>query len=132
MRRIEHKPGREGFASPANAALGRSEQAEALDLDHDPNEGQAAEQQQVEREGEPPAGRRRGSRLPRISAPSADEQPGAPGEDDDRRDVGVEGAHAPPGQGEQHRTEEHTSELQSLMRISYADLCLKKKKKSNY
>src|SRR3546814_9929505 len=25
------------------------------------------------------------------------------------------------------RSEEHTSELQSLMRISYADLCLKKK-----
>src|SRR3546814_8191030 len=28
------------------------------------------------------------------------------------------------------RSEEHTSELQSLMRISYADLCLKKKKNS--
>src|SRR3546814_2934287 len=28
-----------------------------------------------------------------------------------------------------HRSEEHTSELQSLMRISYADLCLKIKKK---
>src|SRR3546814_4714442 len=27
----------------------------------------------------------------------------------------------------QHRSEEHTSELQSLMRISYADFCLKKK-----
>src|SRR3546814_8270713 len=27
------------------------------------------------------------------------------------------------------RSEEHTSELQSLMRISYADICLKKKKK---
>src|SRR3546814_7660810 len=27
----------------------------------------------------------------------------------------------------QIRSEEHTSELQSLMRISYADLCLKKK-----
>src|SRR3546814_6983444 len=26
-----------------------------------------------------------------------------------------------------HRSEEHTSELQSLMRISYADFCLKKK-----
>src|SRR3546814_4166422 len=30
---------------------------------------------------------------------------------------------------EQHRSEEHTSELQSLMRISYAVFCLKKKKK---
>src|SRR3546814_6775241 len=30
------------------------------------------------------------------------------------------------------RSEEHTSELQSLMRISYAVFCLKKKKKNNY
>src|SRR3546814_10504160 len=30
---------------------------------------------------------------------------------------------------ERHRSEEHTSELQSLMRISYAVFCLKKKKK---
>src|SRR3546814_8889371 len=29
---------------------------------------------------------------------------------------------------EHHRSEEHTSELQSLMRISYAVFCLKKKK----
>src|SRR3546814_4887744 len=29
----------------------------------------------------------------------------------------------------QYRSEEHTSELQSLMRISYAVLCLQKKKK---
>src|SRR3546814_1856653 len=32
---------------------------------------------------------------------------------------------------EAHRSEEHTSELQSLMRISYAVFCLKKKKKVN-
>src|SRR3546814_9835247 len=33
------------------------------------------------------------------------------------------------GDAEQHgRSEEHTSELQSLMRISYAVFCLKKKK----
>src|SRR3546814_5018731 len=30
-----------------------------------------------------------------------------------------------------HRSEEHTSELQSLMRISYAVFCLKKKKPYN-
>src|SRR3546814_10235078 len=30
------------------------------------------------------------------------------------------------------RSEEHTSELQSLMRISYAVFCLKKKKKNEY
>src|SRR3546814_10347273 len=29
------------------------------------------------------------------------------------------------------RSEEHKSELQSLMRLSYADFCLKKKKKNN-
>src|SRR3546814_985060 len=35
-----------------------------------------------------------------------------------------------PGHAEvdRHRSEEHTSELQSLMRISYAVFCLKKKK----
>src|SRR3546814_2054412 len=32
---------------------------------------------------------------------------------------------------EEYRSEEHTSELQSLMRISYAVFCLKKKKKTN-
>src|SRR3546814_4729532 len=32
--------------------------------------------------------------------------------------------------GEAERSEEHTSELQSLMRISYAVFCLKKKKKT--
>src|SRR3546814_3156103 len=31
-----------------------------------------------------------------------------------------------------HRSEEHTSELQSLMRISYAVFCLKKKKTSEH
>src|SRR3546814_6236773 len=34
-----------------------------------------------------------------------------------------------PGKGD--RSEEHTSELQSLMRISYAVFCLKKKKTPN-
>src|SRR3546814_1679250 len=33
--------------------------------------------------------------------------------------------------GELRRSEEHTSELQSLMRISYAVFCLKKKKHTN-
>src|SRR3546814_13731795 len=46
----------------------------------------------------------------------------------------VEGAGATTGLfnaqpvGMLHRSEEHTSELQSLMRISYAVFCLKKKK----
>src|SRR3546814_7501865 len=34
----------------------------------------------------------------------------------------------PSGNCQRHRSEEHTSELQSLMRISYAVFCLKKKK----
>src|SRR3546814_7570979 len=33
----------------------------------------------------------------------------------------------PPGTARRRRSEEHTSELQSLMRISYAVFCLKKK-----
>src|SRR3546814_5115151 len=40
--------------------------------------------------------------------------------------VAVNGARVWPGGGS--RSEEHTSELQSLMRISYAVFCLKKKK----
>src|SRR3546814_971194 len=32
----------------------------------------------------------------------------------------------------EHRSEEHTSELQSLMRISYAVFCLKKKTKAQH
>src|SRR3546814_1572162 len=48
-----------------------------------------------------------------------------------RGDIGPPGQLAPvlPGEVEQGRSEEHTSELQSLMRISYAVFCLKKKKK---
>src|SRR3546814_5739849 len=35
------------------------------------------------------------------------------------------------GRNQRRRSEEHTSELQSLMRISYAVFCLKKKKRQN-
>src|SRR3546814_8228920 len=35
------------------------------------------------------------------------------------------------GTAQEDRSEEHTSELQSLMRISYAVFCLKKKKKTD-
>src|SRR3546814_7870266 len=41
----------------------------------------------------------------------------------------VRAAHRRAGDTPQPRSEEHTSELQSLMRISYAVFCLKKKKK---
>src|SRR3546814_2868906 len=46
-----------------------------------------------------------------------------------RRRDNVEMHVAVPEMAECHRSEEHTSELQSLMRISYAVFCLKKKKK---
>src|SRR3546814_14242551 len=42
-----------------------------------------------------------------------------------RRQIEPAVVERPPGD---HRSEEHTSELQSLMRISYAVFCLKKKK----
>src|SRR3546814_4447812 len=44
--------------------------------------------------------------------------------DDDRGNAGLQFADHPL----ERRSEEHTSELQSLMRISYAVFCLKKKK----
>src|SRR3546814_6290369 len=40
----------------------------------------------------------------------------------------LRGVVADNGPASVHRSEEHTSELQSLMRISYAVFCLKKKK----
>src|SRR3546814_3400774 len=48
----------------------------------------------------------------------------------DRQDVAVEGVTGVAGADchRDRRSEEHTSELQSLMRISYAVFCLKKKK----
>src|SRR3546814_4542213 len=46
-----------------------------------------------------------------------------------RRVAAVIGAGTDPALGQPIRSEEHTSELQSLMRISYAVFCLKKKKK---
>src|SRR3546814_8908824 len=51
---------------------------------------------------------------------------GAPGRQADRHHAGNVGEHAA-----QLRSEEHTSELQSLIRISYAVLCLNKKKITN-
>src|SRR3546814_2601185 len=50
-----------------------------------------------------------------------------PAHTDKTRTCGREAAYVP--HIAQPRSEEHTSELQSLMRISYAVFCLKKKKK---
>src|SRR3546814_4443301 len=46
-------------------------------------------------------------------------------------DIFAEGEGAVEMLAGQHRSEEHTSELQSLMRISYAVFCLKKKKEKD-
>src|SRR3546814_5463733 len=60
------------------------------------------------------------ARRQMAPAPAAPHIPAFPGES---AGAGHAEAH--------HRSEEHTSELQSLMRISYAVFCLKKKKKNN-
>src|SRR3546814_2084571 len=60
---------------------------------------------------------------------SADEHPGSTdrGAADLRRGPPHRRHAQRPDRGAEHRSEEHTSELQSLMRISYAVFCLKKK-----
>src|SRR3546814_10166105 len=54
----------------------------------------------------------------------------------ERDRMAIQGADRRSGAWQHHhydqRSEEHTSELQSLMRISYAVFCLKKKKKTKY
>src|SRR3546814_10916694 len=63
------------------------------------------------------------------------EYPGAVGAEG-RDDIGIAASprHFHAGRSNRHsgdRSEEHTSELQSLMRISYAVFCLKKKNNNN-
>src|SRR3546814_10163549 len=53
--------------------------------------------------------------------------PGRPGPRGAAMEGLVRRVHGP--RGRRHRSEEHPSELQSLMRISYAVFCLKKKNK---
>src|SRR3546814_10092628 len=80
--------------------------------------------------------RRRGQREHRAADPGRQQQPGQQRAAEYQR----AGAQAQPARmaardlerhlaGDVVRSEEHTSELQSLMRISYAVFCLKKKKK---
>src|SRR3546814_4610825 len=67
-----------------------------------------------------PASRREGGRPPRRNRPrGACRRPTA---------FPAFRSPSPCGEGPPCRSEEHTSELQSLMRISYAVFCLKKKK----
>src|SRR3546814_1263456 len=54
-----------------------------------------------------------------------------PGPSDGERLAGTIRAYRDAGKANAERSEEHTSELQSLMRISYAVFCLKKKTKHN-
>src|SRR3546814_8210656 len=60
----------------------------------------------------------------------------APRNDDQDESSRTHHALAQPGREQQrddeNRSEEHTSELQSLMRISYAVFCLKKKKRNKH
>src|SRR3546814_2345589 len=76
----------------------------------------------------------------RADLPVADQQPAETARDQEEGDDAVDAGGDLPAQRperidehhlhavEQDRSEEHTSELQSLMRISYAVFCLKKKK----
>src|SRR3546814_3813042 len=65
-------------------------------------------------------------RMP--SAVGADENPAGTLYKAPQRLPRIPAAAWPLSAGETERSEEHTSELQSLMRISYAVFCLKKKK----
>src|SRR3546814_7503531 len=78
--------------------------------------------------------RRRPSSSARIRAPSCRRTPSAPtAVSCSTATKGVFTCPRPPSTSSPRtptRSEEHTSELQSLMRISYAVFCLKKKKKN--
>src|SRR3546814_5785892 len=83
----------------------------------------------------PPRSTRTDTLFPYTTLVRSQRRDGNPHRDRDRRDRGDETDRS--GQtdrgergGDRDRSEEHTSELQSLMRISYADFCLKKKKKT--
>src|SRR3546814_1662233 len=73
--------------------------------------------------GRPDAGRRRGDRL-RLPLGDRAEIPARSA----RHRAAVRPARLDRGPG--HRSEEHTSELQSLMRITYAAFCFNKKKRT--
>src|SRR3546814_7278906 len=88
----------------------------------------------------PPRSTRTDTLFPYTTLVRSDDEPcsrGIGGKGRGRRGPG--GSEPPPNRGREHRrtgddggrprrrSEEHTSELQSLMRISYAVFCLKKK-----
>src|SRR3546814_2592090 len=109
---------------------------------HSPQDGVASAVLRV-RPG-PPGGTRlaravlggEGGTLPRARARRPIDSPGAPRSADlDGSDQAAthafSGATVPYPMPAERRSEEHTSELQSLMRISYAVFCLKKHKKQH-
>src|SRR3546814_3055751 len=65
-----------------------------------------------------------------LLAACGEEQP--TGAEDPATTAAAEESSASEPTSEPTRSEEHTSELQSLMRISYAVFCLKKKKQQSY
>src|SRR3546814_10543633 len=68
----------------------------------------------------------------RIRFQHPQSRPAAPPATRHRHQADIVSAAAPPAtRYPRPRSEEHTSELQSLMRISYAVFCLKKKKKKH-
>src|SRR3546814_4267206 len=76
------------------------------------------------RSASPPPPRRRGA-----PAPAAFHRNPCLPSGESLSEVSFRGSKLTTGGGTRlHRSEEHTSELQSLMRISYAVFCLKKKK----
>src|SRR3546814_4286149 len=66
---------------------------------------------------------------PRVIGIGIDEDTAILLRDDALEVLGSGAVYIVDGVGVTHRSEEHTSELQSLMRISYAVFCLKKKNK---
>src|SRR3546814_9024744 len=88
--------------------------------------------------GPVPRDRHRVERMPTIAERDMRAKPrlAIPGRDTVRREqrdeilIKLANGGDAPGRDEL-RSEEHTSELQSLMRISYAVFCLKKKKKKH-
>src|SRR3546814_10849232 len=87
----------------------------------------------------PPRSTRTGTLFPYTTLFRSRAAPAASGRDQprsarfqrDERRARLPGPDRTQGQAARPRSEEHTSELQSLMRISYAVFCLKKKKKKH-
>src|SRR3546814_2426588 len=75
-----------------------------------------------------PPDHRPGQRHPLLVYFYPDKRYGKELKGDDLRDISFLNKNIPTARGYAVRSEEHTSELQSLMSISYAVFCLKKKK----